>query len=79
MVLWFFGWGKDEDEEDDEKKKKEKMQQDLDDLEEMVFNDPEFDEHADAGLIPSSNPGKEDDEGPDTDKVRIPWWPFGKK
>ena len=67
------------------KRKDDHEKNEADEILEMIFNDDEFDECADAGLIPDSNPGKDDDEensesdddnGPDTEPVKAWWWPF---
>lgn len=54
----------------------------LDELEEIIFEDEEYDEWAEAGMIPNTDPGRatnndDEDNGPDTEEIKHPWWwPF---
>lgn len=55
--------------------------EEVDDILAMTFDDPDFDDLAEIGLIPGSNPGKDDevdddDHGPYTEPLRERQWPF---
>jgi len=72
-------------------KKKDDEPEEVDELIEMIFEDPEFDEFADKGMVTPTNPpigdfeidDEEDsissDDDRSTDKVRAWWNPFKKR